>query len=237
MHLSHSNYLPLSLPSFSILAGALLLLILLIAIRVLRHAYMSLGITAQAATLLLLASLVGSYVNIPVAQLPQVQVMAGREFDYFGMRYLMPVEVDWPGTIVAVNLGGAAIPVLLSLYLLVKRWLWVPSAIVTAIMVVICHLLARPVAGVGITIPIFVPPVAAAVTALLVRYREAAPLAYIGGSMGTLIGADLLNLDKVQGLAAPVISIGGAGTFDGIFVTGVLAVLIAGFAGRPARGP
>jgi uncharacterized membrane protein len=78
--------------------------------------------------------------------------------------------------------------------------------------------------------------VAAALTALLVRRREAAALAYVGGSMGTLIGADLLNLGKVQGLGAPVISIGGAGTFDGIFVTGVLAVLIAGFAGRPARG-
>jgi len=236
LHLSHSNYLPLSLPSFSILAGALLLLVLLVAIRVLRNAYMSLGITARAATLLLLASLLGSYINIPVAQLPQVQVAATREFDYFGMRYLMPVEVDWPGTIVAVNLGGAVIPVLLSLYLLTRRWLWVPGAIVTAIMTVICHLLARPVPGLGITIPVFVPPVAAALTAVLVQRREAAALAYVGGSMGTLIGADLLNLDKAQGLGAPVISIGGAGTFDGIFVAGILAVVIAGFAGRPARG-
>ncbi|HKW52956.1 MAG TPA: DUF1614 domain-containing protein, partial [Stellaceae bacterium] len=172
MHLSHSNYLPLSLPSFSILAVALLVLILLIAVRVLRHAYMSLGISAQAATLLLLASLLGSYVNVPVAELPQEQVMAAREFDYFGMRYLMPVEVDWPGTIVAVNLGGAVIPTLLSLYLLARRRLWIPGAIVTAIMVVVCHFLAQPVPGVGITIPIFVPPAAAAITALLVRYRE-----------------------------------------------------------------
>ena len=235
MHLSHSNYLPLSLASFSILAGALLLLILLVAIRVLRHAYMSLGISAQAATLLLLASLVGSYVNIPVAQLPQEHVVAARVFDYFGMRYLMPVEVDWPGTIVAVNLGGAVIPALLSLYLVAKRWLWVPGAIVTAIMAVVCHLLASPVPGIGITIPVFVPPIAAALAALLVRRWEAAPLAYVGGSMGTLIGADLLNLGSVQGLGAPVISIGGAGTFDGIFVTGVIAVLIAGLAGRRAR--
>jgi uncharacterized membrane protein len=236
MHLSHSNYLPLSLPSFSILAGALLLLILLIAVRVLRHAYMSLGISAQAATLLLLASLFGSYINIPVAQLPREQIVAAREFDYFGMRYLMPVEVEWPGTIVAVNLGGAVIPVLLSLYLLAKRRAWIPGIIVTAIMTLVCHYLARPVPGVGITIPIFVPPAAAAITALVVWRREAAPLAYVGGSIGTLIGADLLNLDRVHGLGAPVVSIGGAGTFDGIFVTGVLAVLIAGFAGRPTRG-
>ena len=56
----------------------------------------------------------------------------------------------------------------------------------------------------------------------------AAPLAYIAGGLGTLIGADLTNLDKVRGLGAPVASIGGAGTFDGIFLTGILAVLLAG---------
>jgi uncharacterized membrane protein len=45
--------------------------------------------------------------------------------------------------------------------------------------------------------------------------------------LGTLIGADILNLPKVQGLAVPVASIGGAGTFDGIFLTGIIAVLLA----------
>jgi uncharacterized membrane protein len=67
----------------------------------------------------------------------------------------------------------------------------------------------------------------AAVVPLLLSLRQSAPLTYISGSLGTLIGADLLNLDKVQGLGAPVVSIGGAGTFDGIFLTGVLAVLFA----------
>jgi len=57
--------------------------------------------------------------------------------------------------------------------------------------------------------------------------QYAAILAYVGGSLGTLIGADLLNLGHMQNLGAPVASIGGAGTFDGIFVTGVLAVIIA----------
>jgi uncharacterized membrane protein len=73
------------------------------------------------------------------------------------------------------------------------------------------------------------------VVALLLSRRYAAPLAYIGGSLGTLIGADLLNLGNLQGLGAPVASIGGAGTFDGIFVTGILAVLIASIPGKPAR--
>jgi uncharacterized membrane protein len=93
-------------------------------------------------------------------------------------------------------------------------------------------MLATPVPGVGIAVPIFVPPVATAIVAVLLAHRHAAPLAYIGGSLGTLIGADLLNLGAVQGLGAPVASIGGAGTFDGIFLTGILAVLLASFSRR-----
>ncbi len=57
-------------------------------------------------------------------------------------------------------------------------------------------------------------------------------LGYISGSIGTLIGADLLNLDKLQGMGAPVVSIGGAGTFDGIFLTGILAVVFASVSWR-----
>jgi uncharacterized membrane protein len=72
--------------------------------------------------------------------------------------------------------------------------------------------------------------VTTAILAFVLSREYAPPLAYIGGSMGTLIGADLLNLDKITGLGAPVASIGGAGTFDGIFLTGILAVLLAGVA-------
>lgn len=86
----------------------------------------------------------------------------------------------------------------------------------------------------------FVPALATAIVALLLSWNQAAPLAYIAGSLGPLIGADLLNLGKIQGLGAPVLSIGGAGTFDGIFLTGVLAVLLASIPGmgspRPDRG-
>jgi uncharacterized membrane protein len=91
----------------------------------------------------------------------------------------------------------------------------------------LCHQLASPVPGLGIALPVFVPAIASATVASLLSLRRAAPLAYIGGSLGTLVGADLLNLGRVQGLGAPLVSIGGAGTFDGIFLTGVLAVLIA----------
>ena len=86
---------------------------------------------------------------------------------------------------------------------------------------------AEPVAGLGIALPIFVPAISTAILALVISRQYAAILAYVGGSLGTLIGADLLNIGNIQGLGAPVASIGGAGTFDGIFVTAILAVIIA----------
>ncbi len=49
----------------------------------------------------------------------------------------------------------------------------------------------------------------------------------MAGTFGTLVGADLLNMPRVRRLQAPVVSIGGAGTFDGVFLTGLVAVLLA----------
>jgi uncharacterized membrane protein len=150
-----------------------------------------------------------------------------RVITFFGMRYVVPMVAEWPGTVIAVNVGGAVIPAAMSLYLLIRHRLWVRGILATACVAAVCHWLADPVPGLGIALPVFVPAVATAIVALAVARERAAPLAYISGSLGTLIGADLLNLDKVRGLGAPVASIGGAGTFDGIFMIGVLAVLIA----------
>ena len=112
----------------------------------------------------------------------------------------------------------------------------VQASLAVACIATVSHLLAHPVRGLGIAVPVFVPALATAITALVLSRRYAAALAYIGGSIGTLVGADLLNLGRLQGLGAPVASIGGAGTFDGIFPTGVLALLIAGLTSGP-EGP
>ena len=220
---------------FALLAGALAILLILIQVRVLRFAYMQLGVSSGTAFFLLLGSLLGSYVNIPIATLGEEAMVSEREVTYFGMHYIVPELVEPPEVILAVNVGGAIIPTLLSIYLLSKNALWGQSLIATIFIATICHALAEPVRGVGIGLPIFVPPLAAAFVAVLISWRNAAPLAYAGGSLGVLIGADLLNLNKLQGLGTPVLSIGGAGTFDGIFVTGIMAVLLAGFTGKRAR--
>jgi len=202
----------------------------IVAIRILRHASASMGIGPRAMLAVLLLSLLGSYVNIPIAYLPERQISSAAEVTYFGIRYVVPVIREWPATVLAVNLGGAVIPIFLSLHLIAKNRLYGMSLAGVALVATVCHYLAQPVPGLGIAEPVFVPPLVTALVALLLSRRYAAPLAYISGSLGTLIGADLLNLDKVQGLGAPIASIGGAGTFDGIFVTGLLAVLYASLA-------
>jgi uncharacterized membrane protein len=235
MHLSQFHYLPLTPGFFSILVGILAILFLLLQLGALRYAYLSLGVSSGTAMLLLIGSLFGSYFNIPVAELPAQQVMSNQVVDFFGMRYAVPVVVNWPATVIAVNVGGAVIPTLMSVYLLTKHELWAKGLIATAIVALILHWLADPVAGIGIAVPVFLPAVTTAVVAVVLSRDRAAPLAYIAGGMGTLIGADLTNLDKVSGLGAPVASIGGAGTFDGIFLTGILAVLLASLYGPPRQ--
>ena len=233
MHSSQLHYLPLTPAFFSVLVVAFLILVALIQIGALRYAYTRLGVSAGTVLWLLFGSLLGSYVNIPVAELPDQQVMSGRAISYFGMHYVVPVVVDWPGTVIAVNVGGALIPGLMSLYLLVRNRLWGVGLVATACVTALCHVLADPVPGVGIALPVLVPSLVAAIVALLLSREHAAPLAYICGSLGTLFGADLLNLDKLQGLGAPVASIGGAGTFDGVFLIGIVAVLIASLRRQP----
>jgi uncharacterized membrane protein len=226
------QYVPLALPFFLLFFGLFIFLVILIQLHVLHFAYAKLGLSSGAALLVLLASLIGSYFNIPIAELPEREVRSGEVIEFFGMRYVVPLVTDWPRTVIAVNIGGAVIPTLLSLYLLIKNDILGSAAVAIAVVMVACYLLAQPVPGVGIAIPSLVPPIIAATTALFVAQRNVAAVAYVSGSLGTLIGADLLNLGKIQGLGAPVMSIGGAGTFDGIFLTGILAVLLASFSPR-----
>ena len=97
------HYLPLAPAFFSLLVGVLVVVVVLIQLGILRHAYIRLGVGARPALVLLFGSLIGSYINIPIAALPAEQLMSGRDVIYFGMHYVVPVVVDWPGTVIAIN--------------------------------------------------------------------------------------------------------------------------------------
>jgi uncharacterized membrane protein len=229
------HYLPLPVPLFALLVGAFLIVVALIQIGILHYAYLAIGVSSRAAMAILLGSLIGSYINIPVLELPKRVAPSGVEasHDYQHHRIRQNRQRLRASTVIALNVGGAVIPALLSLYLLFKNRMWWNGLIATAVITAIIHMLAYPVPRVGIAVPVFVPPIATALVAVLIARENAAALAYVSGSFGTLLGADLLNLDAVRGLGAPVASIGGAGTFDGIFLTGIMAVLLAGFSNSP----
>ena len=227
MFFASLHYFPLTLPFILAFFFLVALVVALIEIGVLQYASVKMGVNRRFVFGVLLFSLLGSYVNVPVAEFPAQRVIVDKEMTYFGIQYVVPVVEELPRTVLALNIGGAVIPTLLSCYLIAKKGMYGRTLLGVAIVAAVVHSLAHPIAGMGIAVPIFIPPVVAAVTALLLARQSAPSLAYICGSLGTLIGADLLNLDIIRESGAPIASIGGAGTFDSIFMTGLLAVLLS----------
>ena len=206
----------------------LIFFFLMVQVNIIAVVFREIGIPSHYVFAALLTTLFGSFINIPVKRIPQEGMTSEKVVTFFGSRHVVPA---WKKkeTILAINLGGAVIPTLLSAYLLFKTGLWLKASLATAAVAIISFKMAKPLKGVGIAMPAFIPPILAALISVLIAGRQAPVVAYICGTLGTLIGADILNLKKIGGLGAPMASIGGAGTFDGIFLNGILAVLLSSF--------
>ncbi len=222
-------YFPHSYGVFALLFLILVLIIGLIFFGVVGIAFRQVGFSLQTTVLILVATFVGSSINIPLLKLKAVIPIVKEEYvSFFGIAFRVPqVEYGEFTTLVAMNVGGAIIPTVVSAYLLWKM----PSAalyalIGTVVVAVVTHAVARPVRGLGIVTPAFVPPLAAALSAYLLPSNAPAVVAYVSGVLGTLFGADIANLHKIPKLGARIASIGGAGTFDGVFLSGIIAVLL-----------
>jgi len=192
-------------------------------------AFQRIGFTRLQIVLVLVGTFLGSSVNIPVRRVKsRERIVKMEEVQFFWIRYRIPhIAVEEISTLIAVNVGGAVIPTIVSFYLLQSH----PEQLLYALMgvaitAIVVHLVARKVPGLGITTPAFVPPIAAALSAFLLTPSFPSVVAYVAGTLGTLIGADLTNLRDIPSLGAPVASIGGAGTFDGVFLSGIIAVLL-----------
>ncbi|HEX9625308.1 MAG TPA: DUF1614 domain-containing protein [Acidiferrobacterales bacterium] len=219
---------PFSLPQLAILAFVFALLVVLVQIGALRIAFEKLGLAPESAALLFVLSLAGSLFNLPLFTIDADAPAGPRPLPRpFRLLNLEPVPFTGK-TLIAVNVGGGAVPVAFSLYLVTHNpvSLWQVLLAVAAV-TAICRAISRPVPGLGIGMPVLVAPVAAALVALILSADQAPTLAYVGGTLGVLIGADLLRFGDIRAMGAPVASIGGAGTFDGIFITGLVAVLLA----------
>lgn len=187
-----------------------------------------LGLSPSSALTLLLVSVTGSLINLPLFKIdaeraanPPIPPPLLRL-----LRHRMPAFTGQ--TTIAMNVGGCMVPIVFSLYLMLNNPLPLVD-VVSAIAIVtgISYFSSRPIPGLGIGMPILVAPLMAAAVALLINPEMSAPLAYICGTLGVLIGADLLRLKDIRQMGTPVAAIGGAGTFDGIFITGIVAVILA----------
>ena len=208
-----------------VFAFVLILLFTLVQIGLLHIAAEKLGINFGQALFALFLSLLGSVINLPLFTLPLPPDTTPPAYTGWLLGQIRPRP---DRVIVAINLGGAIMPILFSLHLLTRSGLG-PGPLLLSVIIVstISYLLSRPIPGLGIAMPVFIPPMAAALCALVFAPGHSAPLAYISGTFGVIIGADILRLKEVQRIGASVVSIGGAGTFDGIFLTGIVAVLLA----------
>jgi len=203
--------------------------VVLLLVGVTEVAFQRIGFTRLEVVLILIGTFLGSSVNIPFHKVKSVnRILQLEEVRFFWITYRVPhFSLQEVSTTVAVNLGGAIIPTAVSLYLIHSHPQQLFQALMgVAITAVVVHLVARKVPGLGITTPAFVPPLAAALCAYLLSPSSPNVIAYVAGTLGTLIGADLTNLHDIATLGAPVVSIGGAGTFDGVFLSGIIAALL-----------
>jgi len=204
------------------------LLFAFVQIGLLTIAFEKLGLSPEAGLVLIFASLFGSMINLPLFSMKAEAPPATQIPMPWRNTWRQQVLKFTGKTIIAANLGGCIVPLGISIFLISHHSLD-PGKVLLSIAVVsgASFFFSRPIQGVGIGVPLFVAPAVSAITGILISQDHAAPLAYIGGTLGVLIGADLLRLSSIRQMGIAVASIGGAGTFDGIFLTGIIAALLA----------
>lgn len=219
-------YLPVTLLLFLLFLLLLPFLWFAIAIDVVRVAAAKLGFAPNIALLLLALIILGSAINIPLYRIESEEDLIDDFISLYQRQFLgIPFHRIQRTTVVALNVGGGLIPIALALYQFQQAS---PIAIlaVTAVVSVVAYYAAHIVPGIGIQLNPLVPPLTAALSAMLISSSHTPAIAFAGGILGTLIGADLLHLKDITKMSAGVLSIGGAGVFDGIALCGLLALLL-----------
>jgi uncharacterized membrane protein len=220
--------------SFSVFVVLAFVIVMIFFIQSAGFAFIELGLPIWLAFLIVPGALLGSLVNIPLYTIQSDSTPCTEELyvTHWGISYQV-FQPECPGeTKISINLGGAVIPILVSAYLiLVNPSALIQFAIAIIVVTVVVNRVARIEPNVGIITPALLPPLIAVFTTVAVMlvapgiYNMYA-VAYVAGTLGTLLGADILNLGNLSNLRTGQASIGGAGTWDGVFLTGILAVFL-----------
>ena len=154
--------------------------------------------------------------------------------------YGVPLFI-YQSSLLAIDLGGAIIPIVLSLYLMKVKKLNMPAFIgAVALIAVITYISSefRPPLGIVSEFPFYLFPSFTAIALALLVYRQritsGIPFAYATTTFGVLIGADVVRIPQVMigleeireemGLEIMAGSIGGAGGLDLVFLGGLIAI-------------
>lgn len=169
--------------------------------------------------------------------------------------YAVPLFI-YESSLLAIDLGGALIPLVLSIYLIrLKKLNLVALSVIVFIISVLTYITTefRPSLGVVSEFPFFLFPSFCALGLTLIIYRDnitsAVPFAYASTTLGVLIGADIVRIPQVligleqarvdMDLPIAAGSIGGAGGLDLVFLSGLLAMVpllfLAPFATRHSK--
>lgn len=167
-----------------------------------------------------------------------VSFIFGFDIILFGFNISNIYLFSYENWLIGINTGGAIIPILLSIYLTRKNKIPLKKiGFGILIVTVITFFVTSPVAGEGIVSPFpywLLPAIFASLASIFLSWKifqQAAPLAYISGTIGVLIGADFLHLPELLSIQiekSTFAVIGGANVFDMVFITGILAVIVDG---------
>ena len=219
-------YLPVSLFLFILFLLLFPFIWIVVALDVVEVAVAKLGFSPSVAFFLFAAVVVGSTINIPLYQVESTVTIVAEVRDMWLQQFWgIPLRKIKQKTIVALNVGGGLIPVILASYELIRSDA-VAIFWVTLIVTIVSYFSAHIVPGIGIQMNALISPLTAAISAMLIAEPLASSVAFAGGILGTLIGADLLHLKEIERMSAGVLSIGGAGVFDGIALCGLFALLL-----------
>ena len=219
-----------------LIVGLMIFLIPLLFLGVIGAAFTKLGFSWITAIVVVLLMLFGSYVNIPVYKIRRDMVHVTRDTNsVYGLGSPYSQVPVWD-TLISINLGGAILPVCISLYLLYQAVLitntslLVPVGAGIALVALVTFVSTRPVPGVGLRVPLIIPALTALLMGLLLFGGAGIPatvLAFVSGTTGILLGGNLAQLHRIKALDISDVSIWGAGTFGAIFICCILPALIA----------
>lgn len=219
-------------------AVSLMCLMPIVLVDAMQGAMQRLHLTPQAAFLAVFGILAGGLFNIPIYRIARHELQPVEILGAYGLWGFSPrwqrVRQD---TVIAINVGGCVIPLAIAVWeamqlSAVGGWPQAATLLIALANIGVCYAVARPVTGIGIMMPGFVSPLTCVMLAWILlgdpQFAELrAPAAFVGGVAGPLIGADLLHLKDITRVSVGMLSIGGAGTFDGIVLSGVVAALFA----------